>query len=272
MMDTKEEKILSALFLDVARVMDVDRLYATMLNKVTLGLDFPLVVSRTSDGLEEHNWPSRAYQPDKLLPDRVLSTGQAILIETSFESWLVKSALAYAGEPLPRSYLAVPMKARDDVLGVIVAEHMGREGAYDRRNRTVLTTMVDGVTSAIAYARLIEKLAKVGELGLMLTSGIRLSETEIVESIFQQIGQFVNTDNAYVALYDAGQQLLSFPLITFEGDRERVPPRQVDLVAETRGGLAEIVIRTQEPLRIADVQAFSHFLSSRPPSLGWASR
>ncbi len=65
---------------------------------------------------------------------------------------------------------------------------------------------------------------------------------EILEQIFQAIGQILDNRNLYIALYDQARQYISFPIYTIAGARRNVTGRTLG------AGLTDYVIRTRAPL------------------------
>jgi GAF domain-containing protein len=89
-----------------------------------------------------------------------------------------------------------------------------------------------------------EELAVLNEMSRTLTA--ILDVDAMIESIYHYTSRLMDTANFYVALYEAQQDVVSFPLYA-EGERiRRVGPRQAGK------GLTEYVIRTREPLLIEE--------------------
>jgi PAS domain S-box-containing protein len=89
-----------------------------------------------------------------------------------------------------------------------------------------------------------EELAVLNEMSRTLTA--ILDVDAMIESIYHYTSRLMDTTNFYVALYEAQQDVVSFPLYA-EGERiRRVGPRRAGK------GLTEYVIRTREPLLIEE--------------------
>jgi PAS domain S-box-containing protein len=65
---------------------------------------------------------------------------------------------------------------------------------------------------------------------------------EILESIFQAIGQVLDNRNLYIALYDEEKQYLDFPIYTINGERRNARGRALG------NGITEYVVRQRAPL------------------------
>jgi GAF domain-containing protein len=266
MTDSKEVKIIEALLRNATQVVEADLAYVALLDKVTAKLDFPLIGCKgATRALElqaggQGRWASRDYQPDKLLPDRVIAGRKTVSAAADSASRAFQNNPTYPEtDPetkQPLSWLGIPLVARGSAFGVVVVESHARERAFDERTQALLATMADRVASSLATARLLESLRAVNRVGQELTSGIRLRENAVLELIYQQIGPLMNTDNMYIALYDARRRMLSFPLARENGAAEQLPDREIGPADEAKGGLTEIVIRTREPLCLPNVQAW----------------
>jgi GAF domain-containing protein len=270
MVDPTVKKVLDVVLTHTERIIDTDCFYIALYNRRTVELDFPLV-ARKSDGKlermeeEKGRWTSRAYQPSDLLPDCILAEGKPVLIEKNFEKWLAEYNVEYQSDERPLSWLGVPLKARGRAVGAVVIEDCKHKYAYDTRTQTILSAIANRAAGALANARLVRSLRAVNKVGQKLTSGISLRRDEILELIYQQAGQLMDTRNMYVALHDEEQQMLSFPLATFMGKRTEFPPRKAEIMDETKGGLTEVVLRTKEPLCPLNVQEWYNERKLKPP-------
>lgn len=101
-----------------------------------------------------------------------------------------------------------------------------------------------------AEAALIERnkqLAALNQLGQVLT---RLTKPEnVLEQVFNTIGEIFDNRNLYIALYDEHKQEITFPVYTIDGERRQVAGRPLG------NGITEYVLHTKVPLLIKrDVQ------------------
>jgi diguanylate cyclase (GGDEF)-like protein len=81
------------------------------------------------------------------------------------------------------------------------------------------------------------ELAALNQMGQALS---RLAEpAELLELIYTLVGQVLDNQNLYIALYDEAQQLISFPVYSIAGQRVSRPARRLGT------GLTEYVIRTR---------------------------
>jgi PAS domain S-box-containing protein len=91
------------------------------------------------------------------------------------------------------------------------------------------------------------QLAAFNKLGQSLAQ--LLTTEEVVEHVFQTVGEVLDNRNFYIALYNQRTQDITFPIYTIDGERRKVAGRPVG------NGMTEYVLRSKQPLLIArDVQ------------------
>ena len=94
-------------------------------------------------------------------------------------------------------------------------------------------------------ARLIDKMKIVNDIGISLTSGIRLKEAEILEMIYRYAQRLTGTLDMYIALYDNDTQTIRFGLATEHGTRVKYASRKANM---NKRGLTEDIIFTHQPI------------------------
>lgn len=85
-------------------------------------------------------------------------------------------------------------------------------------------------------------LAILNQIGQALSQLVE--PAEMLELIFNMIGQAVDNQNLFIALYDEATQQIAFPIYTINGQRHEAQPRPFS------NGLTEHVLRTKAPLLI----------------------
>jgi GAF domain-containing protein/CheY-like chemotaxis protein len=147
-----------------------------------------------------------------------------------------------------KSEVAVPLVFRGKVIGTLNAESQYL-GAYSEFDETTLRIFADVAAIAIKLAEGIEEITKevekrteelarrgeelfhmnyrlerrnasfeaLTEIGQQLTANIQRSEGEILSIIHRQASRIMDTNNMYVALYDAEKDLVCFELAFLDG-------------------------------------------------------
>lgn len=262
------QNILTSVNKRVQQLMEVDRFYVALYDPVRAELEFPLVVD--NDKLVETSqtrWTVRPYQGRALLPDRVIDQRMPLLFEHDLAIEIEEAEVEYwPPDGYPLSWLGVPMIFEDQVIGILVAENQNKVGAFGERGKSVLSTIARQAAIAIETARLYEglerkiaSLSAMNEMGQRLTAGIRLSEPEILELIYEQATKVMDTKNMYIALYDEATDTVSFGL-AFLDERHVDVAIEKGWQARSAGqGRTEWIIRHREPL----------FSTTRAESKAW---
>ena len=108
-----------------------------------------------------------------------------------------------------------------------------------------------------AIGRRNAELAALNQMGQSLS---RLMQTgELLELVYTVVGQLLDNQNLYVALYDAVNQVISFPLYVVHGKRIQRPARALG------SGLTEYVLQHRVPLFLPrDVAGMARELGVEP--------
>ncbi len=258
-------KILQSGYRKIRDLMDTDRVYVALYDARRGYLEFPLVEPPDENGnTDQIRWderPLRAFAPPSndgaeiLWPDWVITQRKTVLCDPVTPSDIEAGRLVYwPGEPLPLSWLGVPLVAEDHTLGALVVENRRQAGAFGQKVG-VLSIAARNMAGALAQARLreqmerqIARLTALHDMGQKLTASIQLSEQEIIELIYEQASRVMDTKNMYIALYDEATDTVRFAL-AYRDDR-RVDVEQEEGWQPRSGGQGrtEEIIRTRKPL------------------------
>lgn len=177
----------------------------------------------------------RVYlEPTQLSDDAngwVIRNRQPLLIHTNeqremmgikdfgFSVFDLRSGLSKIRHPQSRriqSLLTVPIISGDRVLGFISTKSY-QPYTFDENDLRFLTTVASQVAIAISNIylfiereRRIEELETFNEIGQALSATVRFDELPTL--IYRQTSRLIDTKNFYMALYDEGQQQITFPL------------------------------------------------------------
>jgi DNA-binding LacI/PurR family transcriptional regulator/GAF domain-containing protein len=163
-----------------------------------------------------------------------------------------ENAVQFENPLLPdtRSELALPLVSRGEAIGALTIQSI-EKAAFGEEDVSGLQTMADQLANAIVNARLFEEvqeradeLAVLQEIARAMTATLDMDG--VMQSIHRHTSRLMDTNNLYIALYNAQRDEVSFPFYA-EGERiGRVGSRRAG------NGLTEYVIRTCEPLLITD--------------------
>lgn len=146
-----------------------------------------------------------------------------------------------------QSSIAIPLKIEERVIGTLGIES-SRPHAFSEHLIKMLESLANQAAIAIQNARLygrkVDSLQAVTEIGQRLTSGVQLSEREILALVDEQASKLISTKNMYIALYDPREDEVRFPLM-------RIDNESVEVAARRGGkGRTEWIIRNRESILI----------------------
>lgn len=150
-----------------------------------------------------------------------------------------------------RGIVFLPLSTKGPLAGWINLGARLSGERYSVADLDLLDALADRAAVAIENARLfaererrLTELAVLNEIGQAINSARSLPQ--VLETIYRETGRLMDTSNFYIALYDAQQEEVSFPLYIEDGQRQGAQARR-------RGnGLTEYLLRTQQPLLIAE--------------------
>lgn len=154
------------------------------------------------------------------------------------------------------SEMDVPMLLGDSLVGVLNFENPF-ENAFSADAQELAEIIALRTAIALRKLRFIDSLNALTDLGTRLTSQLRPGQKvgEILELIHEQATKLMDTDNMYIALYDAKTDMVSFGLAYIDGvpvpEADRTPGSRSRWAPRTSGkGRTEYIVRSGEPLLI----------------------
>ena len=210
----REDEILELIHQQASQLMDTDNMYIALYDDATEMISFPLMNVR---GKKEEQ-PARKFEKKNIgKTEWIIQNKEPIFHATKAESkeWYDQPGhQEFIGNPFA-AWVGVPMQVGEKVIGVIATYHPDKEHLYGQDELDVLSAMARQAAIAIDNARLYydinQSLEALVDLGEKVTSGIDLTEDEILELIYQQASQLMDTDNMYIALYDDETEMITFP-------------------------------------------------------------
>ena len=174
-----------------------------------------------------------------------------VLPDLNAVAWETEELAGDQLAPAARSALAVPIKLREEVIGVLDLQEMDEERHWTDAEIAMTTAVADQLALALENTRLFEdaqtraeEMAVLNDLARGLTA--RQSVEGVVQEAYQGASRLLDTTNFYLALYDSESDVVSFPLAFEKG-------QQVDWETRRAGsGLTEYVIRNKKALLIPE--------------------
>ncbi len=226
----KESEVLDLIRAQASKLMPMENMYIALYDETTDTVRFELVMQQGERLPDEwfqpgsdSGWAPRSGGAGRT--EEVIRTKKAIFHNTKAkgEAWYAQAGhKEYVGETYA-SWIGVPMLVGVKLLGVIAGYHPELDYAFDENDLQILTTLASQAAIALDNANLYydvnQALSALNEVGQMLTSGIRLQESEILELIRVQASRLMPMENMYIALYDETTDTVRFGLVMQQGER-----------------------------------------------------
>jgi len=237
------DDLLEVIYQEVTATFHMDAFFIALHDAVKHELDYRI---RVDEGTRE---PPQRRSVGTGLSSRVIESQKPLLVR----DW--EKEKAHLPEPKlwgtmksPRSWLGVPMRLGNTVVGLISIQSYTPE-AYDEEDEQLLVTIADQVAVVVRNVRLFEETRRRADRLTMLNRiGRAVSQTldldELLQNIYREITSAMTVGAFSIGLYDPVTRELDFRIRVDEGVRE--PPTRIPL----EPGLNERVIATKKPLLV----------------------
>ncbi len=196
------------------------------------------------------NWEQESLDPAEIIysstiVNRVITSGQPVLTTNASEDPRFRSQNSVALHNL-RSILCVPLKIKDQVTGVIYADHSVRAGLFTRKELDLLVAFADQAAVAIENARLFASVRQT----LAEVTGLKILMDNVLASVTSAV---LTVDPAgIVALCNrAGEELFGLPAGSAPG---RALFEIAPGLEEGLRPLLEYVLSTHQPVIARDIR------------------
>ena len=189
------------------------------------------------------------------LTSRIINSGNPIRVGTMAEAEAL-GATTY-GES-QESYLGVPIRAGDQVVGVLSVSQRD-PNAFTAGDEALLTTIAASTGVALQNARLFDQtrhllaeteqrnaeLAVINEIGEALAK--QLDFQGIIDAVGDRIRSIFDVPSALIILYDESTDTITCPYFVDQGTRLYPPDRPLD-------GLTKVVLDSRKPVRTRSIE------------------
>jgi signal transduction histidine kinase/DNA-binding response OmpR family regulator len=191
------------------------------------------------------------------LTTQIIRSGQPLLLNSAQEMEQ-QGAGAYvttpAGEPDPQSYLGVPIKVGERILGVVDVQSL-RPNAFDENNLRLMQTLSSNMGVALENARLFDETQRLlqeteqrnAELAIINSVQAGLVAKMDIQGIYDLVGDKIrdifDAQVVDIGLYSSHDHLIHFPYTIERG--VRFPDEPIQVI-----GFRKHVMETRKPLLI----------------------
>jgi GAF domain-containing protein/CheY-like chemotaxis protein len=242
----KTDAILESIFEFTSRLMDTSIFHIALYNEERDELSMPFVIINgdkaqvtprsLGNGLSDHVIRTKDHL---LFNDNVIEEMQAMGLDVI--------PMGEGKDPL--SWLGVPLVMGENSIGMISVQSITTPRLYNEGHLNLLTAIASQAVISLQNANLFaqtevraEELQILNEMSLILSSQLEIDE--IIQTIHKFTSQLMDTSYFFVSLYDADEDLISFPLVVENKKQSQIPDMK-----KSRG-LTQHVIDTKEPLLI----------------------
>jgi GAF domain-containing protein/DNA-binding response OmpR family regulator/anti-sigma regulatory factor (Ser/Thr protein kinase) len=226
-------------------------------------------IGLVAEARQEVDFPYMIYQGERSETDPlrlgegltsiVIRTGEPLVFNENAEALMDELGAVISGPDdgaFDKSWLGVPMKAGDRVIGVILLSDQANEHAYPPATVSLLTTLAASTGVALENARLFAETKRLldetdrraSELAVINAVQQGLAEQLDIDGIVHVVGEKIleifGAKDGYIALVDHAEGLVHTPFYFADGRLLESEPFPLD------SGLTGIVIQTKQPLVI----------------------
>jgi signal transduction histidine kinase/DNA-binding response OmpR family regulator len=231
----------------VGELMVARNFYIALYDDARDRVNFPFYRDEKDEGdiPDPHTWHKMGRGEAKGMTAYVLRNGSPLLAHREKLGEFIHSGEVGLLGTLPESWLGVPLKTGERILGVLVVQSYSEAARYTERDKDLLIFVAQHIATALERARLLDdtrqrnaELTVINSVQQALAA--ELDMQVIYDLVGEQIRQSFAADIAYVALYDRQTNMIHFP---YEyGDQ--TPSRPFGK------GLTERIIESRQPLLI----------------------
>jgi GAF domain-containing protein len=247
----------------LVREMDMNAIYNLVGNRICEVLNTQTLLIRTFNHEKKLEiWEYVIENGERLYSEprpfiwankHLIKTKEALVINENY----METAKKYGGKGVskghpPKSGIFVPMLVGGDVKGSVSLQNIEKEHAFTDSDLRLLTTLTNSMSVAIENARLFNETVRllqeteqrasemqtVNNISRALVS--QLEFDKLIELVGNQMKDTFKADIVYLALYDAGSNMLHFPYTHGETIHSR----------PFANNITEKIIKTRKPLLV----------------------
>jgi len=185
----------------VVQLTGAERGYVMLRNEATGALEF-----RVARGMDQASLNESDFIISDTIVNQVATTGEPVLTHNALNDPQFRSQESVVGFSL-RSILAVPLIARDQIIGVVYCDNRIRAGLFQEHELNLLTAFAHQAAVAIQNARLFESLR---------TRLVEITQMrDLMDNVFTSIASgliTLNRDDVITAYNHAAETITGVPM------------------------------------------------------------
>ncbi|MBN1956248.1 MAG: GAF domain-containing protein [Anaerolineae bacterium] len=241
------DELLQAIYQQIAPIFQADAFFVALYSEASNELDFRF---RYDEG---RILPTERRQLGPGLTSHVISENHPLLIQ-NFDQEREGLPIPVVQGRAPQSWLGVPMRSGDQVVGVISVQAY-RSHAYGEAEQQLLMTIADQIAVAFKNATLFdETVRKSHELSTLLEAGSTLSSTLDLNWVLQALGDrlmsLTNADGCLISEWDRDENQVT---VMWElGDPVARPMLGMVYQAASRPEVMDVLLIQESELLLTD--------------------
>jgi len=253
------EGVLEETFQGASRLLDTANFYIALYDDETQTVSFPLAF----DAGQRVQWRSR--EMGKGLTEYIIHSQQPVLVREDMPKWLAEKGIETVG-PMAPSWMGVPLKIGDRVLGVMAIQSYDTPRAYDERELELLTAIASQTAIALESARLFEETQEEAQRRALINEVLQAASTSLEpEAVLRQTGAIISQRlemPTNILMWDPEEHALQ-PLTAHDYTGAEVTPSEDFLITEEMNPVMFEAIRTRQLQILLDVPTHTYGAMSR---------
>ncbi len=228
-----------------------------------------VVISYYDQKTDSASFPYMYWKGERIYPEKQPLSGFSGYVIRNRETLFINENVAQvaqqygstllAGDTFPKSLIAIPILAGDQVHGSLSIQNFEQEGAFHENDVRLLTTLAGSMGISIQNARLFdesqsllaETRQRAEELTLINNILSGLDTKMDIQSVYDRTGERIreifDAQIVVLSIYDHKEKLTYYPYIIENGERLYQDPLPL---REDGGGFGGYVIRTRQPILV----------------------
>jgi PAS domain S-box-containing protein len=182
-------QVLNSVMDNVIELTDAERGYIVLRDEDTGNLEF-----RVARGMDRETLEQESSQVSRTIVTEVAETGKPVVTTNAQADPRFQAQESVVSYSL-RSILCVPLRVRDQVIGVMYADNRIKSGLFGERERDLLTTFANQAAVAIDNARLFARVSYAQKLMAnifaSITSGVITTDTLDKITLFNRAAESI---------------------------------------------------------------------------------
>jgi len=234
----------------LSNIIDTDNFYIALYDKEKDSIRFPYLVDEMDAFLPEvFNIMESASMSAEVIRAKV----PKLIKRKDVLELIARKNKEPVGTP-PEVWLGVPLKMKDDIIGVMTVQNYRDPERFNLSDADVLLAVSDQIALAIHTKRVESAQKESEEINQVLFSISNAVNTtfdldELYRSIHKSLARIIDVTNFYIAIYNKENDTFHFPYYQDEVDSGDSNYREISIDPQSKSlSLTAHVIKTGQPL------------------------